>query len=620
MIDEVKKKKAVFYARVSTMSDGQAESISNQIDLKNSYMRRHMDEYEIVSEYTEKISGKSDERPEFQKMLDKISEGDIDFIMCKDLKRISRSQEVSAGLRRMAKDYHFKFIILSTGQIIDPNENENRMLYGFESLINEEVVYRQSEYGRIVHRQKCEAKKLGRQNQTFGYRWNKAKREMEVYEPEAQVVSKIFDRYVFANEGIKDIRKWLSTMDMHYANKTVTKWLQETAYIGKFTLNKVGSELHVGKGGKTVRYIKPREEWVIVETPELAIVDIEVFELAQRIRESRLHLYDSSNAGQKREVFKGSHLFSGKIFCNECGYSYVHGYSDRAKKIGIYRDSYNLRKRNALEKCSNTEYKRVYEEDIKRITVIAINGIIREGQSCIPILMKSIEKAIRMQGNFDKQIKSKEISLKKLKDKAFKIQDAFLDASKEMRVGLNLRLAETNNQMNQVETDIKKLRNTEVSESAIKKQLSRIQQSVNSWLEIDTNMLTRKVVDQFILKIIVHNDGQLDIFLNGTNDVEHNHLPDYKTNRKCIKGKKENSEESSLSNLTGNVNYKYGQEMYEEEAKKIVDAIASTKTKNVDFTLLQFEIDEKNAGRPRKGETEFRELEIQVDSTLNVNG
>ena len=61
---------AVFYARVSTKSKKQSESLENQAYLRDSYLKRHP-EIRCVASYTERISGKSDIRPQYQEMLQK---------------------------------------------------------------------------------------------------------------------------------------------------------------------------------------------------------------------------------------------------------------------------------------------------------------------------------------------------------------------------------------------------------------------------------------------------------------------------------------------------------------------------------------------------------------------
>ena len=153
--------KAVFYGRVSTVNDAQETSIENQILLCESYISRHPEIVlaEPIDTYIEKRSAKSDMREKYIELMVRLSKGDIDYLIIKDLKRLSRSAEVSLQIRSSAEKYGYKLILLESGRIYDPLADESsRLLYGFESLLNEEVVHRQSLYGRIAHKQKVEAK------------------------------------------------------------------------------------------------------------------------------------------------------------------------------------------------------------------------------------------------------------------------------------------------------------------------------------------------------------------------------------------------------------------------------------------------------------------------------
>lgn len=585
------KYRAVFYARVSTVHDSQAESITNQIELCKSYLKRHPEVglVEPVDCYTEKISGKTDMREKFQMLLERLGQGDIDYLMVKDLKRLSRSTEVSAKLRNLSQEYGFKIILLATGQVYDPNASDTRMMYGFESLVNEELVFRQSEYGRVAHRQKCEAKRLNRNNVTFGYRWDKEKQDIVIDEEQAVVVRELFDRYVFLNEGVKELRNYLSSIGLHYSHNTVTKWLQERNYIGDYCFNRKGSELSVGSGKKTKRYDLPKEEWVHVSRPDLAIVDKDIFDLAQEIRASRIRIYAADVNGNLQSRFKGTHLFSSKIYCNECGYSFIHGYADRQETVHIYRDSFIRKNRNALEKCRNRNFSRVYEEDMKNIILLAINGIVQEREDIFPLLNEALGQAVRENMDYENQIIAKEKERSHLQEQAEKVQDAFIDANKEMREGLNTRLAKLNGQIMNLEEEIERLRSCEVDEREVEKRLSNIKTVVEKWRFIDSDMLNRKVVDAFIYKIVVHADGVMDVYLN-TNEVRHYTVPSKANN-------KEGDSEKGPPFYVIGTNFRHWMGMYLIEAEKIVKEMLLEKcVEGIYIMIMTFTVEEKRSG------------------------
>ena len=520
------KKKALYYERVSTHHEDQDESMENQRALAQSYLKRHpeIELAEPLDTYSERESGKSDVRPKYQELLSRLEQGDIRFVLVKDFKRINRSTELSAQLRNHAKEYGYEFILLSTGQVFNPNADQNRMIYGFESLLNEEVVYRQSEYGRIAHRQKCEAKRLNRNNITFGYKWDSEAKEIVVDSEQAEVVRAIYEKYVFYDYGVQEIRKYLIEIGYSYSVNTISKWLQETAYIGIFHLNKKGSELGVGAGKKTKRFFNPKDEWIPVERPELAIIDRELFDLAQRIRESRIRHFDSNRKGEgvkisKQSRFKGKHIFSSKIYCAECGYPYVHGYADRKQTEGIYKDTYNIRTKTPSEKCPNEKYRRISEKDLVRLVSSIVNKLIDEQKDSIPILLNTISKVLEDDNSHQLSIAGKQKELMRLENVATNLMSKFEYASGPLLSDLNEKYNATHDKIASLKKEIDELSRKKEKDADISSQIKEIQEKIAKWCRIDPAKIDRKTVDAFVEKITINKEGLVNILLKTNSTV-----------------------------------------------------------------------------------------------------
>ena len=509
--------KAVYYERVSTGRDEQTESLENQRKLCENYLKRHpgIELAEPIDTYSERVSGKSDVRPKYSAMIQRIEEGDIDFLMVKDLKRLSRSTEVSSQLRNLVKQYQFRFILLATSQIYDPTMSETRLMFGFESLVNEEVVFRQSEYGRIAHRQKMEAKKLTKQNITFGYCWDDKKADIAIDEEKAAIIRKMFDLYVFRNYGTKQIRQFLEERNLAYSAVTVRKWLQETAYIGTFHMNKKGSELGVGTGQKTKRFFLPEEDWVSVERPDLAIVEKEVFDLAQRIRASRKKTYAEDKNGVRQARFEGTHLFSGKVICGECGSPYTHCFTDRKKSVGAYRDSFNHKRGNASLKCGNKLFSRVSEKDLKTIVTAAINQVIMTNKGCFSVLLSAIEKVLSEGDTMKDEIHELRRRITSIKRSKSKTKVAYTDAVDKGRTRLADELWNDYEkyvaQQEAAESELNELLETELNEQALKDRMAKIKAVIDE-LQVVRD-IDRTTIQEFVDRIMVHGDGEMEILL-----------------------------------------------------------------------------------------------------------
>ena len=615
-------KLALYYERVSTQHMEQDESMENQRALGVSFLKRHPEIRlaEPMDTYSERVSGKSDARPKYQKMLKRLEEGDIRYVLVKDFKRLNRSTELAAQISNHAKEYNYQFILLSTGQVFDPNAEQNRMLYGFESLLNQEVVYRQSEYGRLAHRQKCEARRLNQNNLIFGYAWDAEKKDIVIDEEKADVIKGLYDRYVFQDYGILQLRRYLADRGYHYSANTVANWLAETAFAGVFHINKKGSELGVGAGKKTRRYTNPKDEWIPVERPDLAIIDRDIFDLAQQIRESKNNHFGPAKRSTRdkdtkeirrtyeyrQDRFRGTHLFSAKVYCKECGYPFVHGYADRAKKVGIYRDTFKSRSRDPLRECENADYGRIYEEDLIEVAITAINGMIQENQECFFLLVSALEKVIQEDSTRQNQVKEKNKEILRLTKAADNILQSFPFASGALLTDLNQKYNEIKNKIAEVETEVKAVKSHGWDEKGMQKQLEAISQSIDKWRTIDYGNIDRKIIDAFIEKIFVSKEGALEIFLN-TNRMIEAQLPMKK------KGRSQKSSSPSFMEVTAN--YKYSFSDYADQVKALLEQLWSGKTEEGNLTLMKFQYTEKVGNRREK---KRREFEVAVEIILKA--
>ena len=89
-----KRKRVCAYARVSTDSRKQGESLENQISFYERSIKANP-EYEFVGVFADKgISGYNRNRPEFQRMVQIAREGLVDLIITKAISRFARNTAV----------------------------------------------------------------------------------------------------------------------------------------------------------------------------------------------------------------------------------------------------------------------------------------------------------------------------------------------------------------------------------------------------------------------------------------------------------------------------------------------------------------------------------------------
>ena len=513
--------RAVLYSRVSTTHDDQAESIENQILLARNYLAKHpnIELAEPLEKYSERQSGKSDIRPKFQELCERLTRGDIDYLIIKDFKRLARSVETTYAFLNIMRQNDFKIIRLDTGKIIDSRgleEEESNLLIGIEALFAQNTVLTQSRYGKTVQRIRCENKKLARKDSTlFGYKWDSELKDIVIDEEKAEIVRDIFNRYVFQDMGVLELKTYLESIGVYYSIVSISKWLQESKYIGDWTINRKGSILGIGQGAKTRRFYREKTEWVHIERPDLAIVDKEIYDLAQDIRLSRVRTYAGSGGKEKiLGSFCGTHLFSGKIVCSECGSGYRFKWADRKHTVGVYYDAFKTRTNLENPDCPNTRFRRIYEDDLKEIVINAINALNIKGKVSIAKMMEAISFAIRSNPGEKQQKETEAQKLKRLEREADRISKAFLDATPAMRARLNDQLDEIEKHINECKAQISSNEQISVDEESLRERLSGIEEQLSGWVSITKGSMTRKMIDKLISKIVVYPSGKIEIIFS----------------------------------------------------------------------------------------------------------
>lgn len=573
----VKKKRALFYDRVSTLNWGQDTSVENQRQLCIDFLESHP-EFELaepIDTYVERVSGKNDLREQYDALLKRIvSGGDIHYIMVKDLKRLSRSSEVSLEFKTFCKVYGIKLILLGNkgAEEYDPNAEGTRLIYSIESAINEEYVHNQSRLARLSHKQKMQAKRLNRNNVTFGYKWDEEKKDIIIDDEKAEVVREVFDLYVFRGFGASQIANEIGkTHGIVVATNTITNWLRETAYIGVFHMNKKSSVLGVGHGQKTKRYINDKSEWVSVERPELKIIPQDIFDLAQDIRKDRIVEGGKNSKGFCQARFRGTHLFSAKVYCKECENSFIHYWCNQKKTIGAYKDSFKMKNHNLEKSCANLEYGRIYEKDLEAVSLAAINGYIENYKECIPVLIDVLRTIIKKSPSEEKKIASLKKRLKSVSAKRDKCRERYIEEeNRQMKEDLHARYQQLVEEIEDIEQQLKAFSNEEREQEidSVEKRMKEIEGVLAELQNLQT--LDKDIIESFIKRIEIDKDGKISILLYGTG---------IKSFEITSWNERQAGKKSASSFIHGGVEYSFNQEIY-------VDLLSDSKNVYIKYVPL----------------------------------
>jgi site-specific DNA recombinase len=320
----------------------------------------------------EAISGSRNDRPGYMEMLAAAEAGLFDILLVDDLGRMTRDNIETLTATRQLKFLGIQVIGVSDG--VDTSREGHKIEVGLRGLMNESYV---DELSKKTHRGL-----MGRALKGFAtggplYGYSSVKVEGEgfkriINEEEAQWVRYIFERFsqgihsrriaIELNEkGVKGPRGGTWTGSAIHPTKKLVGILANEMYNGKKIWNRSVWKKNPMNDNKKVRFMRPREEWMTIEIPELQIIDNELWERCQaRIKAQQELTAAKKIHGKKAYGLPSKYLFSELLKCGVCGSNY----------IVVNRTSYGCsqHKNHGAPICSNgLRIKRVtIEQDLLR--------------------------------------------------------------------------------------------------------------------------------------------------------------------------------------------------------------------------------------------------------------
>lgn len=341
--------RVTFYARVSTESDEQLNSLENQISYFKEFITSNPNWIYVEGYIDEGISGSSvKKRKHFLRMIEDAKSGYFDLIVTKEVSRFSRnlSDSIKYTQELMVNDVGVYF--QSNGiNTYDPNS---------EFILNMMGSVAQEEVKRLSARVKWghgEAIKKGRvlgSNSITGYRKDNAK--LVIVESEAQVVRKIFELYATGNYGFYKLAMELHKQGINnskgkiYDKDTLKRIIENPKYKGFYC----GHTTEIIDYRTKKRVYIPKEERVIYRDENIpAIVSEELWNRANEILESRSNVVKNKELSNRRTERK--YAYSGKIFCKEDNFNFQRSTGSRRSKKPRWACGYYMKYR--LEACES---------------------------------------------------------------------------------------------------------------------------------------------------------------------------------------------------------------------------------------------------------------------------
>ena len=466
---------AVIYARFSS-SKQQEQSIDGQLRYCREYAARH--NMKVVGEYCDRaISGTTDQRPEFQRMISDSASGKFKYIIVWKLDRFSRDRYAAALYKYKLKKNGVK--VISATESIGTG-NESIILEAVLEAMAEIYVTQLAENTRRGTR---EAVLQGRSaGGAIPYGYSSVDKRLVVNQKEAAIVRRAFRLYA---DGVqtKDIcaefnaKGYVTRTGKPFGPKSFHRMFCNEKYIGI---------LHYDD--------------IVIEDGCPAIVDRDVFEKCRQ----RL-ISNKRDAVGKPAAEKIEYLLKGKAFCGYCGASLVgdSGTSSNGTRYAYYSCSTRKKEKTCKKQREDKGYIEWY------VVEQTVKYVLQPGR-----LDYVSENVVRM---FNESLSTDELEelrgrRSELEREYQQLTDSLIRAKTQRLIdGINRRAAELDSLMSDLDTEISELTAAQSEALTV--------DDVKAWLrhfcegdELDLDF-QRRIIDVLVNSVYLYDD-KIVIYFN----------------------------------------------------------------------------------------------------------
>ncbi|MBR6427453.1 MAG: recombinase family protein [Clostridia bacterium] len=517
------------YCRLSRDEDRQLNSLNNQRRIVEEYANSKG--YEIVGESSDdNVSGMHFDRGGIEKLQEEAERKTFDAVIVKDLSRLGRHKILTAMFIDNLKRLGIR--VLSATEGIDTFNEDDDLMIGFKSLINDSYCRDMSRKIRAGYRQK---QKNGIVIiPPMGYRKDRNTGKVEIIEEQAQIVRRIFGLYL-SGYGIKAIAGMLNSEGVrsqgYYQEITLGKkigwnkpeiahrFLWENTKIKRIIENEfycgtlVCHQTYTNKIDH-VRKAVPPEERFRHENAVPAIVDRETWERAQEL------MKDKNKRNVRASPGRPFHRYTGLITCADCGSCFV---CKKRRLNGVERYEYvcggyhRFGKENCTPHC-------IRESDLDRIVTGELTRIKDKIRRDYATVEEDVRKWISGKGKCEVRLNELEKRLSQRKEDQ---QNILLERIRDREH------ADVYAEMlKKCEEDIKRITETAASIRDCGETVRRRKEEMKNGMSLIDGILAEGAISDTGLRMLVdgitvgEKDGKLSVTINLKGDFRH-HLDVY---------------------------------------------------------------------------------------------
>ena len=418
--------RVTYYARVSSESDEQLNSLGNQISYYENLIRKNL-EWTFVPGYIDEglSAATTKKRENFHRMVEDGKAGLFDLIITKEITRFARNTLDSIQYTRELLNAGVGVFFQNDN--INTFDEDSELRLTIMSGIAQDELRKLSSRVKFGHQQAIKNSVVLGNNRIFGYQKDRGR--LIIDEEQAPMVRELFQLYATGKYSMKQIETlfWQKGYRNHNGKKiahtTMSNMISNPKYKGYYVGNKVKV---VDLFTKKQKFLPP-DEWVMFkdETGEIvpALVSEELWDTANAVLKKR-----SEDVKNRQGICNHANLLTGKLYCTCCGTAYYR--RDSVDRQGNKNSKWvcSGKIKNGAESCDSFA---VYEDELKPLLL----EVFREAQPHIEALIEEyvqMYKELHQGDDLNRRIEALQYSIETIQKKkqkllAFNAQGALSD-------------------------------------------------------------------------------------------------------------------------------------------------------------------------------------------------
>lgn len=487
--------RVTYYARVSSESDEQLNSLGNQVKYYEDLIRKNKAWTFVPGYIDEGISGISTKRREnFNRMIDDAAEDRFDLVITKEISRFARNTLDSIQFTRTLLNNGVGVFFQNDN--INTFDEDSELRLSIMSSIAQDELRKLSSRIRFGHQQAIKDNVVLGNSRIFGYQ--KSGKRLVVDEDQAPMIRELFELYATGEYSMKQIEKlfwergYRNLNGNKIAHTTMSNIISNPKYKGYYVGNKVRV---VDMFTKKQKFLPP-EDWVMFkdETGDIvpAIVSEELWDQANEVLRKR-----SEDVKTRQGICNHANLFTGKIYCTHCGTPYYR--KDSKDKTGSSNNKWicSGKINNGKDSCDSFA---IYENELIPILFDVFKDTY-EASSAMINEYEKIYNSLTQDDSIKRDIAAAQKAIEAATKKKRKLLDLVTEGNisdtdfKEMTGQCNADISKAQNALADLEA-------RQESRSEFREHMSQIKSVLKDAEEdVKNGTISKEFVDTFIEKI-----------------------------------------------------------------------------------------------------------------------